>query len=400
MTEATQLRRVQAVVADSGLDGWLLYDFRGLNPFPAQILGLGGGLPHGGSMLTRRWFLYVPAEGHPTLIHHRIEAGGWVALLPGADIERLVFGAHQELDAALNVTLAGARTIAMEISPRGDVPYVSTVDAGTVERVRECGVEVVSSADLLQHFFLWDEEDYRAHLRAVKALMQAKDAAFLLIDERLKAGEPVRESEVQDVIVGQLADAGLVTDHPAIVAFGSHASDGHYTIRPETDRALEMGMCVLVDLWAGVPGRPMGDVTWVGFAGNPTAEYLRAWECVRDARDLALDLLKTGAVSQGWEVDRAARDLIAARGYGEAFRHRLGHSLGREHPHGPTVNLDDLETHDTRRLLPGLAVTVEPGVYPGPFGIRSEVNVLIAEDGALVTTPVQSEPYRLGIAWA
>ncbi len=168
--------------------------------------------------------------------------------------------------------------------------------------------------------------------RAVDALMQAKDDAFRLIDERLKAGAPVAESEAQAVIMARLADAGLITDHAAIVAFGSHASDGHYSVRPETDRTLEMGMCVLIDLWAAVPGRPMGDVTWVGYAGEPPAEYLRVWEAVRDARDLALKLLTTGAAREGWEVDRAARDLITERGYGVEFRHRLGHSLGREHP--------------------------------------------------------------------
>ncbi len=388
--QSTKLARVQEIVAASGLDGWLLYDFRGLNPFPAQVLGLGEG------MLTRRWFLYVPAQGQATLICHRIEAGGWEALLPDPSVNRVVFGAYQELDAALCEMLRGAGRVAMEYSPRGDVPYVSFVDAGTMERVRECGAEIVSSDDLLQHFFLWDEEDHREHLRAVDALMLAKDDAFRLIDERLRAGAPVAESEAQAVIMARLEGAGLITDHAAIVAFGSHASDGHYSVRPETDRTLEMGMCVLIDLWAAVPGRPMGDVTWVGYAGEPPAEYMRVWACVRDARDLALKLLTTGAATEGWEVDRAARDLITERGYGVEFRHRLGHSLGREHPHGPTVNLDDLETHDTRRLLPGLAVTVEPGVYPGPFGIRSEVNVLITEDGAVVTTPVQAAPYILG----
>jgi len=392
MANDSRLAQAQATVGSAGLDGWLLYDFRGLNPFPAQVLGL-----EAGPMLTRRWFLYAPAQGAPTLIVHRIEAGGWQALLPDPGVRRIVYSAHQELDAALRETLRGAQRVAMEYSPRGDVPYVSMVDGGTLERVRACGVEVVSSADLLQRFFTWSAADRAAHLRAVAALMGAKDAAFRLIDDRLKAATPVTESEAQTVIMARLAEAGLVTDHAAIVAIGSHASDGHYTVRPETDRTLEMGLCVLIDLWAGEPGRPMADVTWVGYAGEPTAEYLRVWECVRDARDLALRLLTTGAATAGWEVDRAARDLIAARGYGVEFRHRLGHSLGREHPHGPTVNLDDFETHDTRRLLPGLAVTVEPGVYPGPFGVRSEVNVLITEGGAEVTTPVQMAPYRLGL---
>jgi Xaa-Pro aminopeptidase len=390
MSNDSPIARLQNVVRASGLDGWLLYDFRGLNPFPAQLLNLGHGI------LTRRWFLYAPAQGQATLIHHRIEAGSWQAVLPDETLERKVFAAHAQLDDRLRDTLQGAQCIAMEYSPRGEVPYVSYVDAGTVERVRACGVEVVSSADLLQHFLTWNEEDRAAHAEAVRAVIRAKDLAFQLVDERLKARQRVTELEVQALIVQQIQASGLEFDHPPIVAFGSHASDGHYAPGSQTDRALETGQCVLIDLWAGFTDRPMADITWVGFAGELTAEYLRAWEAVRDARDLALRLLTTKAAQAGWEVDRAARDLIAARGYGEAFRHRLGHSLGRNVPHGPSVNLDDWETHDTRSLLPGLAVTVEPGVYLGHLGIRSEVNVLITETGAIVTTPVQHAPYRLG----
>jgi Xaa-Pro aminopeptidase len=388
----SNLARLQSVVRESGLDGWLLYDFRGLNPFPAQLLNLGR------VILSRRWFLFVPAQDRATLICHRIEAGNWQQLLPDPAIHRQVFSAHQELDQALRVTLTGARRIAMEISPRGQVPYVSYVDAGTVERVRECGVEIVSSADLLQNFVTWSEEDRQAHLAAVQGVIRAKDVGFGLIHERLCARQPITELEVQDAIVRELTCAGLEFDHPAIVAFGSHASDGHYSVTRESNRVLEPGMCVILDIWAGLRDRPMADITWVGFAGAPTAEYLRVWEAVRDARDLALDLLTRKRVAEGWQVDRAARDLIAARGYGAAFRHRLGHSLGRNFPHGPAVNLDDLETHDTRKLLPGLGVTVEPGVYLGHIGIRSEVNVLITSTGAQVTTPVQAEPYRLGVA--
>jgi Xaa-Pro aminopeptidase len=390
MNNESSIARLQNVVRASDLDGWLLYDFRGLNPFPAQLLNLGHGL------LTRRWFLYVPAHGQATLIHHRIEAGSWQTVLPDETIARKVFASHEQLDDLLRDTLPGAQRIAMEYSPRGEVPYVSYVDAGTVERVRACGVEVVSSADLLQHFLTWNEEDRAAHEEAVRTVIRAKDLAFQLIGDRLKARQRVTELEVQALIVQQIHASGLEFDHPPIVAFGSHASDGHYAPGAQTDRALEIGQCVLIDLWAGFADRPMADITWVGFAGEPTAEYLRAWEAVRDARDRAVQLLTTKSARAGWEVDRAARDLIAARGYGAAFRHRLGHSLGRNAPHGPSVNLDDWETHDTRRLLPGLAVTVEPGVYLGHIGIRSEVNVLITESGAMLTTPVQQEPYRLG----
>jgi Xaa-Pro aminopeptidase len=316
--------------------------------------------------------------------------------LPEETIERKAFASHEQLDEVLRATLQGAQRVAMEYSPRGEVPYVSTVDAGTIERVRACGVEVVSSADLLQHFLTWSTEDRSAHDEAVRGVISAKDRAFQLIDDRLKTGKRVTELEVQALIVQQLRALGLEFDHEPIVAFGDHASDGHYAPGAQTDRTLEMGQCVLIDLWAGFPDRPMADITWVGFAGEPTTEYLRVWEAVRDARDLAVQLMTAKTVREGWEVDRAARNLITERGYGAAFRHRLGHSLGRNAPHGPSVNLDDWETHDTRQLLPGLAVTVEPGVYLGHIGIRSEVNVFITESGATVTTPLQQEPYRLG----
>ena len=383
---------IQTAVRAAGLDGWLLYDFRGLNPFPAGLLNLGQGI------LTRRWFLLVPATGKATLIHHRIEATTWRQILANDAVDFRGFASHQQLDEMLRDTLRGARRVAMEYSPNGGLPYVSYVDAGTLEHVRQCGVEVVSSADLLQGFLAWSAQDRAAHEEAVSGVIHAKDCAFELIHRRLVEHQSVTELDVQQLIETELGARGLTYDHAAIVAFGSHASDGHYAPNPQTNRTLEMGQCVLIDLWAGIRDRPMADITWVGFAGEPTAEYLRVWEAVRDARDLALKLLTTGSVQQGWEVDRAARDLITSRGYGVAFRHRLGHSLGRNAAHGQGVHLDDWETHDARRLLPGLGVTVEPGIYLGHIGIRSEVNVLLAESGAIVTTPAQHEPYRLGVS--
>ena len=385
------MARLQAAVQAAGLDGWLIYDFRGLNPFATQLLQTGP------AMLTRRWFLFVPARGPATLIHHVIEGAGWQRVLPDPAVQRQDFAAHAELDDRLRALLTGAGRFAMEYSPLGEVPYVSYVDGGTLERVRACGVQVVSSADLLQQFLTWDAADRAAHDLAVAGVIRAKDLAFEFIEQRRQARQPVGELEVQALIVRQLQADGLAFDHAPIVAFGAHASDGHYSPSPATDCALAMGQCVIIDLWAGFHDRPMADITWVGFAGPLSPEYWRVWEAVRDARDLALRLLTTQAASMGWEVDRAARELITARGYGAAFRHRLGHSLGRNAPHGPSVNLDDWETHDTRRLLPGLAVTVEPGVYLGHLGVRSEVNVLLTETGGVVTTPIQAEPYRLGL---
>jgi len=275
MTEKSLVTRLQDAVQAAGLDGWLIYDFRGLNPFAAQLLKTGP------AMLTRRWFLFIPARGPATLLYNVIEGAGWQQVLPDPAVVRRDFAAHDELDQHLRAVLAGAGRIAMEYSPLGEVPYVSYVDAGTLERVRACGVEVVSSADLLQQFLTWDAADRSAHDLAVAGVIRAKDLAFQFIEERLQGRQSVSELEVQARIVRQLQADGLAFDHEPIVAFGAHASDGHYAPSPQTDCQLEMGQCVLVDLWAGVPDRPMGDITWVGFAGQPSAEYQRVWETVR-----------------------------------------------------------------------------------------------------------------------
>ncbi|WP_027483825.1 M24 family metallopeptidase [Deinococcus pimensis] len=388
------LTNLRGQLQGTDLDGWLVYDFQGSNPLARTLLGL----PEG-AHLTRRYFVWVPREGRPALLHHRIEGGTWAAIGAGADLDRRPYSAHEELDAALRDVLSSARRIAMEYSPRGDVPYVSRVDAGTLERVRETGVDVVTSADLLQALLQWSPEDLAAHRRAVAVLMDAKDAGFRLVHDRLTANEPVRETQVQAEIMRVIEAGGLVTDHPAIVGFGANAADPHYAPGGEHDATLERGQCVLIDLWGQEPGRPNADVTWMAFAGEPDAEFTRAWQAVAAARDAAVELMRRehGAL-QGWQVDRAARDLLTARGYGEHFTHRLGHNLGVL-LHGPGANLDDLETHDTRRLTTGLAVTVEPGVYPRErgYGIRSEVNVYLAPDGPEVTTPVQHTPYVLGV---
>ncbi|MFN3265479.1 MAG: M24 family metallopeptidase [Deinococcales bacterium] len=386
------LTKIQTAVLNAYLDGWLLYDFRGINPLALQLIGIGTK-----KFLSRRWFLYVPASGQPTLIHHRIEAGTWRTLLP-ENVIRIAYSSHQELDAALKGVLNGAKRIAMEYSPCGAVPYVSRVDAGTLERVRETGVEVVSSADVLQDWLVWDAADEAAHDQAVHGVIRAKDAAFALIDSRLKAETPISELEVQNLILACFAEDGLVADHAPNVSFGGHAGDPHYEITPESNRILELGQCVLIDLWAGIPDRPMADVTFIGFAGQPTKEYQNLWQTLKVSRDAALELLQTPPVGlQGWMVDKVARDIIEAAGHGAAFTHRLGHSLGRNTAHGDGANLDNLETHDTRLLVPRTAVTVEPGLYFSHLGLRTEVNVLLLEHGARVTTPIQDEPYILGV---
>ncbi|WP_243398180.1 M24 family metallopeptidase [Deinococcus koreensis] len=403
MTSATSpIQRMQQALASTDLGGWLIYDFRGLNPHAATVLGLPTG-----AFLTRRFFVWVPRAGQAVVLHNHIEGGTWRSITQGWDAELRPFGSHGELDAALGRVVAGQR-LAMEYSPNGEVPYVSRVDAGTLERVRAAGAaEIVTSADLLQAFLVWSPEDLAAHRRAVDVLMAAKDAAYELIHDRLKAGRPVTELDAQAVIMERIAAAGMDAGHPVNVSFGVNAADSHYEPGGELNATLRAGECVLIDLWAQEPGRPFADVTWVGFAGEPGAEYLDAWTAVSRARDAALERLRRmhaqdgwGRI-QGWMLDRAARDTMGDE-WGPYFLHRTGHDLGVQ-IHGAGANLDDYETHDTRALTPGLGVTVEPGTYPAArgFGIRSEVNIYLAPGGPEVTTPVQARPFVLGSGdWA
>lgn len=396
---ASPIDRMRDALQSTDLDGWLVYDFQGLNPHARRVLDL----PKE-AFLTRRFFVWVPREGQAVVLHNHIEGGTWGTMTRGWDVERRPFGSHAELDAALSAVVRGKR-LALEYSPRGAVPYVSRVDAGTLERVREAGAaEVVTSADLLQSFLRWTPDDLAAHRRAVKVLMTAKDDAFRLIHEQLQAGEPVTELDVQAVIMRQIDAAGMQAGHAVNVSFGVNAADSHYEPGGDKNATLQAGECVLIDLWAQEPGRPFADVTWVAFAGQPHEEYLDAWTAVSRARDAALSLLQERFAAQGWgqvqgwEGDRAARDAMGTT-WAPYFLHRTGHDLGVQ-IHGAGANLDDYETRDTRTLTSGLAVTVEPGTYPAArgFGIRSEVNVYLSPEGPEVTTHIQRAPFVLGSA--
>ena len=367
------------------------------NPLAARVLGISPDI-----FLTRRYFVWVPREGRAVVVHNHIEGGNWQAITrewaTEADPAELwAVGAHAELDAALRNVVTGKR-LAMEYSPGGEVPAVSRVDAGTVERVRAAGAaDIVSSANLLQSFLRWSGDDLAAHERAVAVLMRAKDKAFQLIHDRLRAGEPVTELEVQAGIMAEIGAAGMDAGHPVNVSFGVNAADSHYEPGEGKNATLQPGQCVLIDLWAQERGRPFADVTWVGYAQMPPARYLDAWAAVKRARETALELLRDRwGQAQGWEADRAAREAMGPE-WGAHFLHRTGHDLGVQ-IHGAGANLDDYETHDTRALTPGLAVTIEPGTYPTAlgFGIRSEVNVFLSPDGPQVTTPAQAAPYVLG----
>jgi Xaa-Pro aminopeptidase len=384
----------QAALREEGLDGWLLYDFRGQNQIAAGLAGLDAG-----RKATRRWFWLVPAEGEPTALVSSVEQH--VLEVPG---ERVVYRSWRELEAALEDLLRGRRRVAMEVSPGAAVPVVARVDWGTVELVRSLGVEVASSANLVQLFDArWTPAQIELHERAADGVLRAKDELFRWLGDVLGR---TTESEAQEYLLGRLTAHGLETRYSPCVAVDDHAADPHFeTGAGPDDRTVGVGSLVLVDVWGKVAGRAdavYGDITWMAWAGpDPPALVVSVWEVVRAARDAAVaaveESVSAGRPLHGFEVDRAATSVIEAAGYGGAVLHRTGHSLGTE-VHGNGVNMDDLETRDERLLVPGLGFTIEPGVYlPGEFGVRSEINMVVEPGGARVTTEPQQELVVLGV---
>ena len=383
----------QAALRDEGLDGWLLYDFRGQNTIAAQLAGLDAG-----RKATRRWFWLVPAEGEPTALVSAVEQH--VLAVPG---RRVVYRGWRELETELAALLAGRRRVAMEVSPGAAVPVVGRVDWGTVELVRSLGVEIVSSANLVQLFDArWTPEQVALHERAAAGVLRAKDELFAWLGDVL--GQ-TKESDAQAFLLDRLAAAGLETRYTPCVAVDEHAADPHFeTVEGPDDRTLGLGSLVLVDVWGKVAGEAdavYADITWMAWAGaEPPARVNEVWSLVQAARDAAIqtveETIASGRPLHGFEVDRAARGVIDAAGYGERFLHRTGHSLGTE-VHGNGVNMDDLETRDERLVVPGLGFTIEPGIYlPGELGVRSEVNMVVEPGRARVTTEPQTELVLLG----
>ena len=383
--DAQRLRAIQAALQDERLDGWLFYDFRGSDPLAYRILGLDSG-----TLSTRRWYYFVPDDGPPvglvsTVEPHRLDG------LPGT---RRTFFTWQEHDRALAEILRGPRRIAMQYSPRNAIPYVARVDAGTLELVRESGVEVVSSADLVQRFeAVWTDAQWHSHVRAADAVGDTVHAAF----DYLRSAAPVSEYEVQRFILERFARHGLTTHHPPVVAAGAHSADPHYTPGPEGSAVIRSGDFVLIDLWAKEPRGVYADVTWTGFMGTSVPDrYRTIFEIVRNARDAAVAFVEhrvgRGQTFSGHEVDAAARAVITAAGYGDRFIHRTGHSIGEE-VHGNGANMDGAETRDTRRVLPRTCFSIEPGIYlPSEFGVRSEIDVYVTERDVRVTgRPAQTE---------
>jgi Xaa-Pro dipeptidase len=387
---ALSIDAVQRALADDGLDGWLLYDFHGSNPIAARVTGLATSA----KMATRRWYYLIPAKGSPRGLVHAIERHN----LDGLPGEKREYAGREQLTTGLRDLLSGVGRVAMEYSPRNAIPYVSRVDAGTVEAVREAGADVVSSGDLVQRFeAVWSAEALKTHQVASERLYRIKDKAFELIRERMRNSQALTEFDVQQAMVGWFGTDGLKTDSPPCVSAQENAGNPHYMASRDTHRAIGPNELVLIDLWGKLPqpGAVFADITWVGFTGGSVPdEFVRAFAAARDGRDAAIDLVKTrvreGRELRGFEVDRACRDVIERAGYGAQFIHRTGHSLGEE-VHGNGVHMDDYETHDDRRLIAGTGFTIEPGVYTDRYGVRTEINMFVGNKDAQVTGALQRE---------
>lgn len=382
---------VQAALRADGIDAWLLYDFRGSNQIAADIAGLGS---QGGHLATRRWYYLIPASGDPRGLVHAIERDS-LAHLPGTT-ER--YAGRDQLEAGLQHLLGGLKRVAMEYSPRSAIPYISRVDAGTIELVRQFGVEVVSSGDLVQRFAtVWDAVAIATHNEASEKLHRVKDRAFEAIGRRTREGVRTTEYDIQQLMAGWFRDEGLVSDSDPNVSAEENAGNPHYLPTASASRAIRAEELVLLDLWGKIDrrGAVFADITWMGYTGRRVPErYGRAFAAVAAARDAAIDLVQRatagGQELRGCQVDRAARSVLQAAGYGDRILHRTGHSLG-ESVHGNGVNMDDYETHDDRRLLVGTGFTIEPGVYFDDFGVRTEINMIVGPRDAVVTGPVQTE---------
>jgi Xaa-Pro dipeptidase len=389
------LPEVQSAIRELGLDGWLLYDFRGLNVLARRVLGFGAD-----KHLTRRWFYFVPAQGQPKKLVHRIETSA-LSDFPG---ETSVYLKWQELEAGVKSLVAGSKKIAMEYVGRNANPYVSRVDGGTIELVKSFGVEIVSSGDLVQWFeACWSDEQWQMHLEAAKHTRSAYDVAFQFIADEVRQRGESSEVRVQDRIMKHFADHGLVTDHPPIVGANAHAGDPHYAPNRDNDTPIKPGDLVLVDLWAKVnkPLAVYSDLTRMAYVGKDIPQkYVDVFNVVAAARDAGIDCVKQAFANrqplQGWQVDDATRGVIEKAGYGPYFIHRTGHSIGQE-THGNGANMDNLETHEERRVLPRTCFSIEPGIYLPEFGVRSETNVFIDASGNVHVTggEVQTEIHRI-----
>jgi len=380
---------IQEALGREKLDGWLFFDHHRRDPLAYGVLGF-----EPASHITRRWYYFIPAKGEPRGLVHRIESG-MLDALPG---EKIRYSSWAEQVDGLRKILGGARRVAMQYSPQCAIPYVAMVDAGTVELVRGLGVEVATSAELIQYFEArWTKAALESHLEAGRRVDRVRGEAFAMIGERTRNGAAVEELEVKRFILDGFAKQGLVRADGPIVGVNGNAANPHYEPQEGVTKPIRRGDFVLLDMWAKLdqPGSVYYDITWTGFCGTePREEIRKVFAIVREARDRAVErveqAMRAGEALRGFEVDDVARGYITSQGYGPNFVHRTGHSIGQD-VHGNGANMDNLETHDERRIVPWTCFSVEPGIYLQDFGVRLEVNVFVEEHDARVTGEIQKE---------
>ncbi len=378
------LDATQAAIQQFGMDGWLLYDFRGINLLAARIAGIPDD-----DLGSRRWFYFVPASGQPRKLVHAIEPA-MLDHLPG---EKIVYLKWQELEAGLQSMLSGSGTVAMEYSEKAGNPYVSRVDAGTVELVRSFGPTVVSSGNLIQYFEArFTDEQWQLHLQADALNQQAFEMAWQTIADHARSGQTLSESQLQQKVMDFYHANQMTTYHPPIVGVGPHSGDPHYAPQPGSDSEIKSGDFILLDMWAKMdrPGGVYTDLTKVGFVGEEVPQkYNDIFQIVAAARDAGIACVRDGMANGqtlfGWQVDQATREVIEQAGYGQYFNHRTGHNIGQE-THGNGAHIDNLETREDRTLIPRTCFSIEPGIYLEEFGVRSEINVYIADDKQVIVT--------------
>jgi Xaa-Pro aminopeptidase len=382
------IKAIQDELLASKIDGWLLCDLYHRDPVAYRVLGMPPG------MAKRRWFYLIPAKGEPRKLVHRIESEA-LDVLPG---KKLLYAGYDELKKNLPKLLGREKKLAMQYSPKSAIPVISLIDAGTVELVTSFGKKVVSSGELIQKFAArWTQEQFESHLAAGRVIDRVIQQAFGQAATFVRQGKTITEHELQQWIMEQFRANLLVTDDPPIVAIGPNSGNPHYEPQAGSSLPLREGELLLLDVWGRTRGTESVyyDITWVGFLGAKVPKkHAEVFSIVSQARDAAVALVQEavpkGRRIQGWEVDRAARGVIEKAGYGKYFIHRTGHNIGQE-VHGLGANMDSMETHDDRSIIPQTCFSVEPGIYLREFGVRSEVNVYVAERQARVTGAVQTE---------
>ena len=382
---------IKSMLKCQKLKGWLLYNFHDLNPIARRLAPV----PEG-AMLTRRWAYWIPADGEPAWLAHAIERGQFSE----CDVRLVTYSSWKSFELALLELTDGPGPIAVEYSPDCGIPYTSWIDAGTADQLRRLGYQINASADLIQAVYAtWTPRQLETHREAVRLCLDAKDLAFRTIARRLRDGIVTTELDIQQVILDYFEAHHLEPDHPPIVAVNEHAGDPHYSPAPERHSLIQSGDLVLIDLWGKLKDDPdavFADMTWMGYVGETVPAHMQeVLDIVARARDAGVMLadarMRAGEPAFGWEIDDAVRKVIRDAGYGSYFIHRTGHSIDTN-VHGSGVNIDNLETRDTRRIIPHIGFTIEPGIYLPEFGVRLEIDLYVHEDRVEVTTlPLQYE---------